>query len=571
MDDITVENNNQSLAAEEENILKESVKYLQEEYQNKSQTLKILKQEVSQIKTIFKSKISEYEKDIKLIIEKENETERLLLKISKMKKRQALIRKNYFNDKFYQHLLEISTNVKKEKILKNFFSLILLENSMNNRSIYEIIQILRDKEEIKNLLSYTNKIYNNLRKEDENKYLEYKKKYDAYNLELKNLDNSYPIDELFECLGIIFDVINNEKLIQEKNQDLNKLTEKKNAKFIEIKFIELKIKNYNKIIKKIRNQLKIIITFYSNYNEYKINNDKQYYFELLMNIEEYKKMDFDFNNMNSNYDAISSLTFGTYFTQSEESSIKSSFDSNQKNKLTNSKINGNEENKFKLNIKNNIREIFNNVIKETKKGNILSKNLNNFKNEHKFNNKVKNKKNEFNSNINIINKNINNEEIKDDKTIIYDDYLENFNNLIDKQNNEENEKNKTKIKNNLPNLQKFGVEINEMKKKYQEDSFDIENTKELITRNNFDNYNSEGSSNNDSSVCDEMIISNYESNNLGRFTKKNYVNKIGVRNNVVLTQELYKNKLFMRENKKPDIKIEKSIVQDPSSCCASCT
>jgi hypothetical protein len=235
-------------------------------------------------------------------------------------------------------------------------------------------------------------------------------------------------------------------------------------------------------------------------------------------------------------------------------------------------MNGNEEIKSKFNINNNIREIFNNILKENKKENKLSKSLNNFKNEQNINNKTKNNINELNLNVNILNKNINNEKIEIEKTIIYDDYLENFNNLRDENNKEENEKNKTKIKNNLPNLQKFGLEINEIKNKYDEESFDIDNTKELVTRNNidnYDNYNNEDSGHNDSSVCDEMILSNIEQNNLGRFTTNNYINKIGTRNNVVLSQQLYKNKYFMRKNNSLDIKIEKSV--DPSTCCASCT
>ena len=145
--------------------------------------------------------------------------------------------------------------------------------------------------------------------------------------------------------------------------------------------------------------------------------------------------------------------------------------------------------------------------------NKLSKNLNNVKNEPKLNN----------LNLNMLNKDINNEKNGNDMTILYDDYLENFNNLKDEKNKEEKEKNKTKINNNLPNLQKFGLEINEMKNKYHEESIDMENTKELITRNNIDNYNNEDSSDNDSSVCDEMILSNYESNNFGRFTRNNYI------------------------------------------------
>jgi hypothetical protein len=407
-----------------------------------------------------------------------------------------------------------------------------------------------------------------LRNKDENAYLDYKKKYDIYYLELKQLDNSYPFEDLFECLGIIFDVIKNEKLIKDNNQDLNKLTEKKNAKFVEIKFIELKIKNYNKIIKKIRNHIKIIHNFFNNFNEFKISNDKKNYQELLSNLEDYKKLDFDYNNMNSNYDAISSLTFGTYCTQSEESSIKSSnFDSTKKIKLINNKMNGNEEIKYKLNFKDNIGDIFNSILKENKKENKLAKSLNNFKSDKKWNNKLKNNKNEINNNINInmINKN------KNDNKMFDDDYLEKINNLIDEQNKDENEKNKTKINNNFVNLQKFGLEINEMKDKLQEESFGMANTKEIQTKNNDQNYNynNQDSSNNDSSVCDEMIASNYESNNIGKSTINDYINKIGIRNNVVLTQELYKNKLFMRKNNKRELKIEKSV--DPSTCCASCT
>ena len=77
---------------------------------------------------------------------------------------------------------------------------------------------------------------------------------------------------------------------------------------------------------------------------------------------------------------------------------------------------------------------------------------------------------------------------------------------------------------------------------------------------------------NDSSVCDEMISLNYETAyNMGRSTTNDYINKIGVKNNFVLSQELYKNKLFMRRNNNDfgKLKIEKSI--ESSTCCVSCT
>ena len=45
-----------------------------------------------------------------------------------------------------------------------------------------------------------------------------------------------------------------------------------------------------------------------------------------------------------------------------------------------------------------------------------------------------------------------------------------------------------------------------------------------------------------------MISFNCESALGGRNSTNDYINKIGVKNNVVLSQELYKNKLFMRRN-----------------------
>ena len=68
-------------------------------------------------------------------MDKENDIEQLLSKISKKKKKRAIMIKNGFNDKFYLYLLEISTNEKKEKILQYYFSLIFLENKKENRSV----------------------------------------------------------------------------------------------------------------------------------------------------------------------------------------------------------------------------------------------------------------------------------------------------------------------------------------------------------------------------------------------------------------------------------------------------
>ena len=112
--DIT--NNKNSLSLEEESILKNAMIFLQEEYNIKKDKLKLLRQELTQTKRQFQSQLQEYQKEIKLTIEKEKDIQLLFSKISKRKKRRSLIIKNSFNNKFYSHLLEISTNKKK----KNF-------------------------------------------------------------------------------------------------------------------------------------------------------------------------------------------------------------------------------------------------------------------------------------------------------------------------------------------------------------------------------------------------------------------------------------------------------------------
>ena len=642
-------NNNNSiqnpLSLEEEKLLKDAMIFLQEEYNIKKEKLKILKQESSQTKKQFQSQLQEYQKDTKLTIEKEKEIQLLFSKISKRKKRRALIIKNSFNNKFYSHLLEISTNKKKEKILKNFFSLIMVENNQEKRNIKELIEILKNEDEIKNLLYYSYKIYCDLRGKDENLFNNLKKRFDNYVSEIKELEGGeYPFDELFECLGIIFEIIECEKNIKENNIILNKLIEKKNAKFVEIKNIENRIKNYNKNIKKIQNHIKIIHSFYDNFREQNANKDKNSLKELIENIEEYKKIDFDYNKTNTNFDAITSLTFGTYCTQSEDSSMKSST-LGSKNKLLNNKLlKSNNNNINKVSKYNNFesKEDTNNNEKNNKNVNKFNKSLkdakidkinsNNNNKNNKFKNNIlinenskENKKNEIkennnkNNNIyinnkynnnnfveikstklnNKLNKNVHNKEQNKNKQNITEnkDYKkkDNLNSLNEKNiNNNNNSSNKIEEKkpkndnkenkieeeeeyldskkhqNNFENLNLLGSKIGQLKYREPDESVEMTMPKESVNKN-YNLINTEYNFN-DSSVCDEMISFNYETGfNMGRSTTNDYINKIGVKNNVILSQELYKNKLFMRRNINDfgKLKIEKSI--ESSTCCVSCT
>ena len=626
------DNNKISLSIEEENILNDAKLFIQEEYNIKTEKLKLLKQELSQTKKQFQSQIQEYQKEIKLTIEKENDIQLLYSKISKKKKRRAIIIKNSFNNKFYTHLLEISSNLKKEKILNNYFSLIMFENQKKN--IKELLEILKNEEEIKNLLYYSYKIYYDLNQKDINLYNNLKQKFENYLCETKDLEGGgYPFDEMFESLGIIFEIIEIEKNIKENNSILNKLIEKKNAKFVEIKNIENRIKNYYKNIKKIKSHLKIIHSFYDNFKENSSNNAYSLK-ELIDKIEEYKKIDFDFNKTNPNFDAITSFTFGTYCTQSEDSSMKSS-NLNSKKKLVNNKLlksNNNTVPKFNINeskgdkeekgeiFKNNKNGKFNANIKENKnnKINLSSGNNSNGKKDSKIksnifinenreikkeinnvsgkncktnninfieikDNKIYNKQNKINLdkiqnkdlNSNNKNKSLNGdkEEVKndinqtnesnkqkDEKGIIKEDKIEEEKEILDKK----------KILTNFTNLNLLGSEIDQLKHREPDESIEMTMPKEKT--NKIYNINNNEYNFNDSSVCDEMISFNYENgNNMGRSTTNDYINKIGVKNNVVLSQELYKNKLFMRRNGNEfgKLKIEKSI--EASTCCVSCT
>ena len=116
----------------------------------------------------------------------------------------------------------------------------------------------------------------------------------------------------------------------------------------------------------------------------------------------------------------------------------------------------------------------------------------------------------------------------------------------------------------------MGSKINQLKYREPDESVEMAIPKDNMNKN-YNIINNEYNFN-DSSVCDEMISFNYETGyNMGRSTTNDYINKIGVKNNVVLSQELYKNKLFMRRNNSDygKLKIEKSI--EASTCCVSCT
>ena len=114
--------------SEDENKLKTTYIFLTNELNNlMKDKLNPLLEEKKSTKIKFQTHVKEYQNEVKLTLEKEREIEQLFSKISKIKKKRALIMNNSFNNKFYNHLLEIADNPEKEKILKNFFSILLIQ------------------------------------------------------------------------------------------------------------------------------------------------------------------------------------------------------------------------------------------------------------------------------------------------------------------------------------------------------------------------------------------------------------------------------------------------------------
>ena len=637
-----------SSEANDETKLKEAFLFLTNEYNNlKKDRLNPLYEELKLTKNKFHLYIKEYHKEVELNLEKEKEIEQLFSKISKIKKKKSLIMNISFNDKFYNHLLEISDNPKKEKIIKNFFSLIFLNETKEEKSVKDLIQMLKDKEEIKSFLYYVEKIYSDMRVNNEQSFLNLKKKFEKYFFEIDDLERrQYPFDELFECLNIIFEIIELEKKIKDNHKILEKLTEKKNAKFVEIKIMEVKIKNINKNIKLIQNNLKFIRSISDKFNEQKdVYTSEKGLKDLLGKIEEYKKIEKEYQKMTTPFDVITSLTFGTYYTISEDSSVKSSrlSSKNGLNLFNNNISKNNNNNNLEIN-KNKISQMntYDTIFKTfsccnsnpEKNDKNIKRNVNK-KQNHEKNDYTVNKNHERKININKNkNKTISDDISKDDinlkqkevniiknnnktfdakfmenikrnkiiklenkilpnktltkqkeKTINFHQQTTNKNRIKIEQKKVQNkkyennkyssynlkeEKEKTNINSpyNFTDLNNLGSRMNQLKHREPDESIEMlmpkENNNKLDIMNNENLFN-------ENSICDEMVSSNYNiiKNNI-RNNTNDYINKIGVRNNYVVSKELYKNKIFMRRNNNNGkLKIEKSI--EASTCCVSCT
>ena len=356
----------------EENLLKKEIKFIQEEYKTKMEEQKKFKDELKAVKNSFNNGLKDYTTEKDLTIEKECEIELLLSKISKLRKKMYLSINQTINKKFYTHLLEISNNKQKEKnLLKIFnfifniynFSKIYLSIQTNNnsgndtkmninnindkcQSINELLTIIRNETEIRNILLYSYDIFHNLQEENCEIYINIKNSFFELFKEMSGVEKQYPFDFLLDFLKNTFTIVDYEKQVEGMKEILNKLIQEKNAKFIEVKNIESIIRTYNRNIKIISNYLKALKAFYIRIKEQNKNNQinnetnksNNVIKELIEDIEKFRKITLDYDKINSNFDAMTSLSFGTNYTLSEKSSIKSSIIDSKNN------IDGNENN-----------------------------------------------------------------------------------------------------------------------------------------------------------------------------------------------------------------------------------
>ena len=437
-----------NITKEQENILKQEIKFIHEEFKNKIEEHKRLKEELKNVKKSFHMGLNDYTIEKNLTIEKEQEIESLLSKISKMLKMMSLSINQTINKKFYTHLLEISNNRNKEKILLKFFNFVFnvynyskiyinninignadiknddyfidINNFVDNtQSVHELLTIIRNENEIKNILVYSYDIFHNLLKENEEIYLIIKKSYFELFNEINNTERQYPLDFLFDFMKNNFNIIDLEKQVEELKNSLNKLIQEKNAKFVEVKNIESVIKTYNRNCKIISNYIKALKSVYYRIeeqnnpnNENAKNNDAIK--ELIEDINKFKKLRLDYDKINSNFDAMTSLSFGTNYTLSEKSSIKSSIIDSKNNNEENNSDNENININLNLNINENKDESHNDKNNNDNKENNEKNNQNKEKKIEPKTNKNKNALNKK-DNINIDVKDINNNNENDNK------------------------------------------------------------------------------------------------------------------------------------------------------------
>jgi hypothetical protein len=217
-----------------------------------------------------------------------------------------------------------------------------------------------------------------------------------------------------------------------------------------------------------------------------------------------------------------------------------------KNKIDKKYYKSTQENKINRTL-NNI--IFKNIIKEPpiKKNNKNKNTSNIILNNQSRKNKI--------SNQNCFGKNISKKN-------------EQFKNISNQQ------KEEGLLKNNKTFLQNEIKNENKQEKEEQIKQNEQKNSIEITRPNQENNYNDENAEIDEikDSICDEIGSKKLSGGNyliVSNTNSKNYINKLGIQQNIIWSENIYKNKNIQYKPNNKQLNIEKKI--DAFSCCASCT
>ena len=681
-------------------IIKQEILFYISEYNNKLAEYKIIQENISKTKVVLSKLITEYTIKKNSVIEKEKENEALLIKISKLTKNLLISINKAINKKFYEHLKSFLGDKQKEKLLIQFFNFSFnlynlskyfhfhIQENINfdifgnfgldineNQDMRNILRILRDEYEIKNLILYSKEIIQNLSKESINVYNKIKDVFsNLYNV-IKKEGKQYPIDLLFDFLNNIFNIINYEKQVEDMKILINNLTLEKNDKFIKIKNLEILINGYITNKKIISNYIKELNDFLIKIKKKPEKKFSENIDELKKDIEKIKNLKVNYDKLNNNFNNMASLfeinkefkndldKFDNLFNNKENlnQKEKKNLDEvkvNKENYSTNYLVKKNEKVKYEK--INKIYIINGNHDKTRNRSNNLKRSINGNGNNIKsfnyktmYNNislntkknfqdlsihKTKPKQNEGEKKFNEIYKNININNVKESRNRkdlmknkidkkYYKSTQENkinrtlnniiFKNIIKEPPIKKNNKNKNtpniilnnqSRKNKISNQNCFGKNIskkneqfknisnqqkeegllknnktflqneikneNKQEKEEQIKQNEQKNSIEITRPNQENNYNEENAEIDEikDSICDEIGSKKLSGGNyliVSNTNSKNYINKLGIQQNIIWSENIYKNKNIQYKPNNKQLNIEKKI--DAFSCCASCT
>jgi hypothetical protein len=285
---------------------------------NKKKELEDLKKERKKLKLDYSSLLKQYQNNNREIIEIEKSIELPNNKAAKIKMQQLLLY-HQINDSFYSNLLDISANPKfLQKEFNHLLTLLFINPSHSPSSVFTFF---RDNNGVKTILEDTEITYKRLFTSEKEKFNELK---DIIH-DTENLQRVFPLETIIEILKNNFALIEMKNIIECKFEALNDKIRQNNNVFIEIKCTENSLKQKEAIFKILSKKIKNISDIIDNLNQLQkqcqnekdsktiISND------LLIKIKETFSQikDFEIYPNNTNFDALSSLTIQSDYTQSQ--------------------------------------------------------------------------------------------------------------------------------------------------------------------------------------------------------------------------------------------------------------